>query len=114
MVVNAPVRYVVEASRTPELTSYLLTVPAVERLQVQGLWPGRWQGYRTVAGMVGVITAVLAGSAAALSAAVASDQSLAAALVAGAVVAVAALVGLMRYQRSAWDRASTAVLFSDE
>ncbi|MDQ4041107.1 MAG: hypothetical protein M3141_05095 [Actinomycetota bacterium] len=43
--------------------------------------PGdRWQGYRTVAGMVAVITAVLAGSAAALAAILTFDHSLAAAV----------------------------------
>jgi hypothetical protein len=98
----------------PELTPYLLSVPASERLHVQGLWGNRWAGFRTVAGMVGVITAVLAGSTAGLIAAVASDYSLAAALTAGAVVALAVLVALMRFQRSAWKRAGTARLIADE
>src|SRR5437870_4568601 len=74
--------------QAPELSPYLLSVPPEVRLEVQGLWAGRWQGYRTVAGMVAVITAVLAGSAVGLLAAVVSDHSLAAALVAGGVVAV--------------------------
>ena len=81
---------------------------------MQGLRGGRWQGFLTVAGMVGVITAVLAGSAAGLLAAVAADHSLVAALVAGAVVAVAVLVELMRFQDSTWKRAGTALLFTDE
>jgi ABC-type uncharacterized transport system permease subunit len=63
--------------------------------------------------MVAVITAVLAGSATALLAAVASDHSLAAALVAGSVVALAALAALMRYQRSAWEQAASAPLTFD-
>src|SRR5437016_3141292 len=58
----------------PELAPYLLSVPPLERLTVQGLWAGRWQGFLTVAGMVGVITAVLAGSAGGLLAAVASGH----------------------------------------
>ena len=57
-----------------------------------------WQQFVTVAGMVAVITAVLAGSAAGLLAAVVSGHSLVAALVTGVVVAAAALTGLMRYQ----------------
>jgi hypothetical protein len=65
----------------------------------------------TVAGMVAVITAVLAGSAGGLLAAVVSGHSLVAALVAGVVVAAAALTGLMRYQNSAWIRGTTASLF---
>jgi hypothetical protein len=39
---------------------------------------------------------------------------LVAALVAGVLVAVTALVWLMRYQLSAWERVSTARLFPDE
>jgi hypothetical protein len=98
----------------PELAPYLLSVPPSERLRVQGLWAGTWQGYRTVAGMVAVITAVLAGSAAGLTAAVVSGHSLAAALIAGAVVAIAALVVLMRYQQSAWIQAVATPLITEE
>jgi hypothetical protein len=38
----------------PGLAPYLLSVPPSERLHVQGLWDIPWQGFRTVAGMVGV------------------------------------------------------------
>ena len=78
----------------PELAGYLLN-PA-EGLPTPGLGIGLWQQFVTVAGMVAVITAVLAGSAGGLLAAVASGHSLVAALVAGVVVAAAALTGLMR------------------
>jgi hypothetical protein len=94
----------------PELAPYLLSVPPEERLRVQGLGGDRWQGYRTVAGMVGVITAVLAGSTAALVAILVSDHSLAAALTAGAVVVLAALIALMRFQESAWKRGDAAAV----
>jgi hypothetical protein len=90
----------------PELADYLSN-PA-ERLPVPGLGIGLWQQFVTVAGMVAVITAVLAGSAGGLLAAVASGHSVAAALIAGLVVAAAALTGLMRYQNSAWIRSSMA------
>jgi hypothetical protein len=93
----------------PELAGYLLN-PA-ERLPAPGLGIGLWQQFLTVAGMVAVITAILAGSAGGLLAAVASGHSLIAALVAGVVVAAAALTGLMRYQNAAWIRGSTASLF---
>ena len=87
----------------PELGPYLLSVPASERLRVQGLpTDRRWQGFRTVAGMVAVITAVLAGSTAGLIAPAVAEHSLAAALIPGAAVALSTLVGLMRFQRSAW------------
>jgi hypothetical protein len=61
--------------------------------------------------MVAMITAVLAGSAGRLLAAVVSGHSLVAALVTGVVVAAAALTGLMRYQNSAWIRGTMASLF---
>ena len=92
----------------PALTGYLLN-PA-ERLPIQGLGIGLWQQFVTVAGVVAVITAVLAGSAGGLLAAVASGHSLVAALVAGVVVAAAALTALMRYQNSAWIGGSTTSL----
>ena len=95
----------------PELMPYLLSVSRPERLTVQGLWAGRWQGFRTVAGMVAVVTAVLAGAAVGQLAATLSGHSLVAALVVGPVIGIAALVVMMRYQRRVWDRAITAVLF---
>ena len=64
--------------------------------------------------MVAVITAVLAGSAAALAAIVISDHSLAAALISGALVAVGALIALMRFQESAWKRGDAAPLIADQ
>ena len=94
----------------PELAPYLLSVPPSDRLQVQGLWRDRWQEFRTVAGMVSVITAVLAGSTAALTAILASDHSLVAALTSGGFVALATLVALMRFQRSAWNEAAATPL----
>jgi len=93
----------------PELAGYLLN-PA-EPLPTPGLGIRLWQQFVTVAGMVAVITAVLAGSAGGLLAAAVSGHSLVAALVAGVVVAGAALTGLVRYQNSAWIRGSTASLF---
>lgn len=98
----------------PELTPYLLSVPPAQRLNVQGLWGGHWQRFRTVAGMVAMITAVLAGSAAGIVAALASDGSLGAALAAGLSVGVVALAALMRYQQAAWERAGHAPMFAIE
>jgi hypothetical protein len=98
----------------PELSPYLLSVPPSERLRVQGLGGGRWQALRSVAGMVAVITAVLAGSTASLAAILISDHSLAAALIAGGGVALAAEVGLLRFQRSTWRATSTAPLTEDQ
>jgi len=97
----------------PELTPYLLSVPQTSRLEVQGLWGGRWQRYRTVAGMVATITAVLAGSAVGLLSAIISDHSLAAALVAGGLAAAAALVTSMHHQAAAWKRAALIPITAD-
>ena len=93
----------------PELAGYLPS-PA-EPLPARGLGIRLWQQFLTVAGMVAVLTAVLAGSAAGLLAAVVSGHSLVAALAAGVVVAAAAPTGLMRYQNSAWIWGTTATLF---
>jgi hypothetical protein len=98
----------------PELVGYLLSALPAERLRMQGLRSGWWQGFLTLAGMVAVVTAVLAGSAAGLLAAVVSGRSLVAALVAGVLVAVVVLIWLIRYQRSAWERIGTTPLFPDE
>ena len=98
----------------PELTPYLMSVPEPNRLNVLGLWGGRWQQFRTVAALVAVITAVLAGSGTGLLAAVASDHSLPAALAAGGVAVVAALTAMMRYQWSVWERAAAAPLSVDD
>jgi hypothetical protein len=98
----------------PELVDYLLSVPPAQRLGVQGLRGGRWQLFLTVAGMVGVITAVLAGSAAGLLAAVVSGHLLVAALVAGVLVAAVALVWLLRVEAAAWEQVGTTPLFPDE
>ena len=95
----------------PELAGYLLN-PA-ESLPTPGLGIRLWQQFVTVAGMVAVITSVLAGSAGGLLAAVAFGHSLGPALVGGVIVAAAALSGLMRYQNAAWIRGSTVSLFPD-
>jgi hypothetical protein len=94
----------------PEIAPYLLTAPPAERLHTQQMPGDRWQGYRTVAGMVAVVTAVLAGSTAALAAILIFDHSLAAAVIAGAVVALPALIAMIRHQDLAWQRAAAEPL----
>jgi hypothetical protein len=100
--------------QAPELVGYLLSVAPAQRLRVQGLGGGLWQGFLTVAGMVGVITAVLAGSATGLLAGILAGHSLAAALAVGAVVAIAVLAALMRYQAVAWRQVMTTPEFPGE
>lgn len=90
--------------QAPELTPYIHSVPTAERLQIQGLWNSKLQGFRTIAGMISVVTSVLAGSATALLITTASGHSLGAAIPVGAAVAILGEAGLMRYQRVAWMR----------
>ena len=97
----------------PELLPYLLSVPATDRLAVMGILGGRWQAWRTIAGMIAVITATLAASAAGLLAAVASGHSLGAALAVAGVVFVAVLWALMRFEKAAWLQASRLQLNID-
>jgi hypothetical protein len=82
----------------PELVPYLASVPPPQRFVIQGQRAGYWQAFRTIAGMVGVVTAVLAGSAAGLLTAIADGHSGVAGFVAGAIVGVAILVALMEFQ----------------
>ncbi|HKC28686.1 MAG TPA: hypothetical protein VKB75_11810 [Jatrophihabitans sp.] len=98
----------------PGLTHYLASVRPSQRLAIQGLRGGRWQVFRTIAGMIGVVAAVLVGSAAGLLATVAADHSAVAGFVAGGVVGVAALAVLMRYQYSVWAQASRFALFEED
>ena len=98
----------------PEVAPYLVSMPPAERLHMQRVPGDRWQGYRTVGGMVAVITAVLAGSTAALAASLIFDHSLAAAVISGAVVALPVMIAMIRHQDSAWQRAAAHPLTPDE
>jgi hypothetical protein len=94
----------------PEIAGYLLKSTPAERLHMGRVPNDRWQGYRTVAGMVAVLTAVLAGSTAALAAILIFDHSLAAAVISGALVAIPVMIALIRHEDSAWQRAAAEPL----
>jgi hypothetical protein len=94
----------------PEIAPYLVSAPPAERLFTQRVPGDRWQGYKTVAGMVAAITATLAGSSAAVAAILIFDHSLAAAVIAGALVALPTVTVMIRHQDSAWERAAAAPL----
>jgi hypothetical protein len=64
--------------------------------------------------MVGVVTAVLTGSAGGLLAAIAAGDSVVAGFGTGAIVGAAVLVTLMVVQNSAWAHLSRRKLFDDE
>jgi hypothetical protein len=84
----------------PEIAQYMPRSTLQDGLHAQKL--SRRQGSRTVAGMVAVVTGVLAGATVALIVVVVSSHSLAAALIAGCVVGASALFGLMEYQHRTW------------
>ena len=94
----------------PEIAQYLLRAPRAERLLMQRVPGDRWQGFRTVAGMVAVITAVLAGSTAAVAAILIFDHSPAAAMIAGTLVSLPSVIAMIRHQDSTWERAATEPL----
>jgi hypothetical protein len=100
--------------RSPGLARYLFSVPREGRLQMQALHVHRYQDLLTVAGMVAVITSVLAGSAVALFAAAVSHHSLVYALVFGVPAGVAALAGLLRVQHRTWIQARGEIMFVEE
>ena len=98
----------------PELTHYLASVPPSRRLAILGLRSGYWPALRTTAGMIGMVTAVLTGSAAGLLATIAASHSALAGFVTGGVVGAAVFVALMWYQLSAWVQAHQQRLFENE
>jgi hypothetical protein len=75
---------------------------------------GYWPVFRTIAGLIGVVTAVLTGSAAGLLAITAAGHSAVAGFVTGGVVGVAVLVALMWFKYSAWAQAHQLRLFENE
>ena len=97
----------------PELVDYLFSVPPEERLRLQGIGGGRWQKFLTISAMVGLVTAVLAGSAVGLLAAIVFDRLLFVAHIAGLLVAIVLFAALMRFQVTTWRRAA-ALLLVDE
>jgi hypothetical protein len=90
----------------PELAAYMPRTTLQDRVHT-GHAGARRAAYRTVAGMVAVITSILAGATAALVAALASSHSLAASILAGAIVAIVAVAALMEHQLRTWLRYAT-------
>ena len=94
----------------PELGPYLYREPPAKQFAIQGRSVGRFQRFRTIAGMVALITSVLAGSTAGLLAAVSSNHSAVIGFIVGAAVGAAALVAMTWYQHSAWQHEEVAAL----
>jgi hypothetical protein len=99
----------------PELAPYLMSVPPELRLRAQGLHGGRWQRLRTIAGMIAVLTAILASSSAAIVGVLIFHHRLAPAIaLAAAAVAAASVTTLLRYEAAAWRRAEAKPLSTDD
>jgi hypothetical protein len=80
-----------------------------------GLAPSTLQLYFTAAVAIGVVNAVVGGTAVAIAVGVAFDASLGAAVAVGAVVALAGLAGAVRYQHTRRDAGTHhPVLFPSE
>jgi hypothetical protein len=90
----------------PELVDYLRSVPPAERLRLQGIGGSRWQKFFTAAAMVGLVTAILAGSTVGLLTAIVSGHLLVAAITAGVLVATAVFAALIHFQHSSWQQAA--------
>lgn len=92
--------------QAPELCEYLLSVPGADRLAVQGLFENsRLQKWLTVSGMVAIVTAAIAASAAVLVGILTLHGSPVASGALGLVVFLSALWRLVALQRKAWNRA---------
>jgi hypothetical protein len=87
---------------SPELTQYLASVPPGRRLEIIGLWRGRVQPIRTVAGMVAIVCAVIVGAIAGLAAASVFGQSFRVAFTSGVIVMVATLILVISVEKRAW------------
>jgi hypothetical protein len=86
----------------PELTRYLASVPSLLQLAVHAERGRRWRVFRTVAAMVGLVTAILAGAAAGMLDALAAGHSVTAAFLVDGLVTLGVLVALLRFQHRAW------------
>jgi hypothetical protein len=95
----------------PALTRYLArSAPQDLALQWEGRGGGPLQSLRTVAGMVSVVIAILAGSAAGLVGALASGHSLAVGLAIGVPIGLFVVVVLVLDQHRVWKRAGEVIL----
>ena len=86
----------------PELTRYLASVPASRRLATHAILSRRWRVFRTAAGMIGLVTAVLAGSTAGLLDALVFGRSITGGFIADGLVTVGVLTAMMWFERRAW------------
>jgi hypothetical protein len=90
----------------PELTQYLAGCPSPRPRAVRGLEGRHWRFYRTVAGMIGTVTAVLSGVTAGTITEIVTGNSVPRGWGTAGVVGVGVLAGLIRVHDRVWRQAS--------
>jgi hypothetical protein len=90
----------------PELGRYLASVPSPSQVAAHSLHGRRWRVFRSVSTMIGLFTAVLAGSAMGMLAALIFGRHLATGFVLDGLVTVTGLVAVLWVEHRAWGRAS--------
>jgi hypothetical protein len=90
----------------PELTRYLASFPSPRHRAIRGLEGRRWRFYRTVAGMIGTVTAVLTGVTAGTITEIVTGNSVPRGWGTSGVVGVGVLAGLIRVHDRVWRQAS--------
>jgi hypothetical protein len=98
----------------PELTHYLASFPSSRQHFIRGPESGRWPFYRTVAGMIGTVSAVLTGIVAATISDIGFGNSLLRGWVTAGVVGIAVLAALIWVHERVWRQASRERPFDDE
>ena len=98
----------------PELAPYLASYPSSRQRSIRRLQNRRWAFYRTVAGMIGTVSAVLTGLVAATISEIAFGNSVLRGWGTAGVVGVAVLAALICVHDHAWRRARREQLFDDE
>jgi hypothetical protein len=94
----------------PELAEYLASVPAARRLELLGLWSGRFQSLRTVAGTVADVVAVIAGSAVGLAAALVTSHSIVVGFATGIVATAVTFLTLVAREQTTWRLAAAEIV----
>jgi len=98
----------------PELSRYLASVSSSRQLAVHGSRDPRVRVFRTAAAMIGLVTAVIAGGAAAMFDEAVFGRSLIHGFTTYGLVSVAVLATLAWFQHRAWKPARQERLYGDE
>jgi hypothetical protein len=98
----------------PELTHYLASFPSSRQRSIRGHESGRRPFYRSIAGMIGTVSALLTGLVAATISEIGFGDSVLRGWVTAGAVGVAVLAALIWVHERVWRRAGRERLFDDE